>query len=60
MITPHGTERLRWQEIRKLSTSGETTGRNRIRELSLDPKSQSDFIYDALFPDHSPIEIEEE
>ncbi|MGB0163830.1 MAG: glycosyltransferase [Candidatus Thalassarchaeaceae archaeon] len=38
----------------------ETTGRNRIRELSLDPKSQSDFIYDALFPDHSPIEIEEE
>ena len=38
----------------------ETTGRNRTRELSLDPKSQSDLIYDPLLPDHSTIEIEEE
>lgn len=38
----------------------EATGRNRIKELNLDPDSQSDFILEALFPNRSPIRVEEE
>jgi len=35
-------------------------GRSRISNLRLDPDSQAEFIYRALFPNRSPIEIEEE
>ena len=35
-------------------------GRARISELKLDPRSQADFIGEAIFPDRSPLQLEEE
>ena len=35
-------------------------GRARISELKLDPQSQADFIGEAIFPDRSPLQLEEE
>ena len=35
-------------------------GRERISELKLDPQSQADLIRNALFPNRSPLRIEEE
>ncbi len=35
-------------------------GRARILELELDPQSQADFISEAVFPNRSPLQLEEE
>ena len=35
-------------------------GRARISELELDPQSQAEFIGHALFPNRSPLHVEEE
>ena len=35
-------------------------GRARISELELGPQSQADFISEAIFPNRSPLQVEEE
>tara|TARA_B100001113_G_scaffold240074_1_gene197417 strand:+ start:18856 stop:20055 length:1200 start_codon:yes stop_codon:yes gene_type:complete len=44
----------------EISNRWKVAGRARISELELDPQSQADFILEAIFPNRSPLHMEEE